>query len=83
MDIDSAQIIAAIVAMAHSLKLQTFAEGLETHEQMKMLNHLGCHFAQGYLISRRLPEEQFLQFVRDYWAQEQRVSRPGRSARLS
>ena len=35
------------------------AEGVETEEQLAVLRKLGCPRAQGYLLSRPLPVEQF------------------------
>jgi diguanylate cyclase (GGDEF)-like protein len=52
---DSEAIIQAIVGMAHSLRLQTVAEGVETREQLKFLHSLGCDQLQGYLFSRPVP----------------------------
>ena len=49
---DPAPLIAAIVAMAHSLGLQLVAEGVETVEQLACLHSLGCEEVQGYLLSR-------------------------------
>jgi diguanylate cyclase (GGDEF)-like protein/PAS domain S-box-containing protein len=49
---DSADIVKAIVDMAHSLKLKVIAEGVETEEQLSQLRELGCNSAQGFLFSR-------------------------------
>ena len=49
---DPAPLIAAIVAMAHSLGLQLVAEGVETIEQLACLHSLGCEEVQGFLLSR-------------------------------
>jgi diguanylate cyclase (GGDEF)-like protein len=51
---DSA-IVAAIVAMAHALDLETIAEGVETTLQMRELTNLDCTYAQGYLFARPQP----------------------------
>jgi diguanylate cyclase (GGDEF)-like protein len=45
-------IVAAIVAMAQQLGLNTVAEGVETNEQLDVLRASGCTIAQGYLIAR-------------------------------
>ncbi|WP_053150724.1 bifunctional diguanylate cyclase/phosphodiesterase [Pseudomonas sp. P97.38] len=58
-DPNDAEIIRAIVAMAHSLNLEMIAEGVETLEQLQFLQGLDCHLYQGYLHSRPLPLEAF------------------------
>ncbi|HZX32510.1 MAG TPA: EAL domain-containing protein [Rhodocyclaceae bacterium] len=54
-DKDDAAMVAAIVAMARALGLEAIAEGVETREQYVLLQQLGCHQGQGYLMSRPLP----------------------------
>lgn len=53
-DGDDLAITKAIIQMAHSLKLETVAEGVETQAQLDTLQSLGCDNFQGYLISRPL-----------------------------
>jgi diguanylate cyclase (GGDEF)-like protein len=50
-----ANIIRAITSMAQSLSLYVVAEGVETEEQFRFLQFLGCHFVQGYYFSKPLP----------------------------
>ena len=38
--------------LAHNLKLDVIAEGVETGEQDAQLSALGCQFAQGFYFSR-------------------------------
>ncbi|MGH9281933.1 MAG: putative bifunctional diguanylate cyclase/phosphodiesterase, partial [Acidimicrobiales bacterium] len=57
---DDAPIVAAIVAMAHSLQLTTVAEGVETLDQLACLDQHGCEEVQGYLLSKPLPAEDLL-----------------------
>lgn len=45
-------IVAAIIAMARSLKLQVIAEGVETEEQLAALKNCGCETIQGYLLGK-------------------------------
>jgi EAL domain-containing protein (putative c-di-GMP-specific phosphodiesterase class I) len=47
-----------IVSMAHILDMQVVAEGVETLEQLKILQTLGCNEVQGYFISRPVPATQ-------------------------
>jgi len=55
--VDAKSIIAAIIAMAHSLKLDVLAEGVETQAQLDCLIKKGCDMAQGFFISRPIPAE--------------------------
>jgi diguanylate cyclase (GGDEF)-like protein/PAS domain S-box-containing protein len=51
-DSENAAITRAIIAMAHGLKLAVVAEGVETAEQLALLEELGCDMAQGYLLGK-------------------------------
>ena len=48
-------IVSAIIAMAHGLRLEVVAEGVETDDQLASLVALGCDSIQGYLLSRPVP----------------------------
>lgn len=52
---DDAAIATAVITMAKSLRLNVIAEGVETREQMKLLNGLNCPEMQGYFFSKPLP----------------------------
>ncbi len=45
-------IVAAIINMTKSMKVELVAEGVETQEQAQMLSDLCCPLGQGYLFSR-------------------------------
>jgi EAL domain-containing protein (putative c-di-GMP-specific phosphodiesterase class I) len=57
-DIDDNAIASTIIAMAHNLRLKVIAEGVETEEQMIMLQEKNCDEVQGYFFSRPLPEHE-------------------------
>jgi diguanylate cyclase (GGDEF)-like protein/PAS domain S-box-containing protein len=57
-DSTDASIVSAIIAMAHELRLEVVAEGVETQEQYDYLHAEGCDFVQGYLIARPMPPDQ-------------------------
>ncbi|MEY4606178.1 MAG: hypothetical protein RLY45_938 [Actinomycetota bacterium] len=50
-------LVRTIVAMGSSLGLDMVAEGVESVHQLQVLSDLGCHKAQGYLISHPVPPE--------------------------
>jgi diguanylate cyclase (GGDEF)-like protein/PAS domain S-box-containing protein len=56
---DDAAIVLAIINMAHSLKLQVIAEGVEKDVQLSYLRRHGCDEMQGYYFSRPVPEGEF------------------------
>ncbi|MEP1074964.1 EAL domain-containing protein [Leptolyngbya sp. PL-A3] len=48
-------IIEAIVSLAHNLGMDVIAEGVETEEQIRYLDAIGCEKAQGHLFSPAVP----------------------------
>lgn len=52
-------LINTIITLAHSLQLKVVAEGVETEEQSRMLQSLGCDEMQGFLFSRPIPQNLF------------------------
>ena len=52
-------VVSTIVTLARAFKLSTVAEGVETVEQLGVLETLGCEQSQGYLHSRPVPVERF------------------------
>ena len=45
--------------MAHGLKMNVIAEGVETAAQLEFLRANGCDEMQGYFVSTPLPEDEF------------------------
>ena len=64
-DPDDALLTQAIVAMAHSLKKQVVAEGVETQEQAAFLRSIGCNFAQGWLYGRAMTAQDMAEYLRN------------------
>lgn len=59
----SAMIITMIITLAHSLKLNVIAEGVETKEQLDFLKQLHCDEAQGYYFGPPISAEEFTQLL--------------------
>ena len=57
-------ITSAIAAMAYKLGLEVVAEGIETIEQQRFLEELGCEYGQGYIFQKPLALETFITYLR-------------------
>ena len=60
---DDGALANAIVSMAHSLRLEAVAEGIENAAQRDELWSMGCRLGQGYLYSRPVPPEELLRLL--------------------
>lgn len=58
-DQDDRAVIITIITLAHHLKMQVVAEGVETGEQAAFLRSKGCDIFQGYYFSKPLPARDF------------------------
>jgi diguanylate cyclase (GGDEF)-like protein/PAS domain S-box-containing protein len=56
----NAALIRAMVGLASDLRMQTTAEGVETHEELALIRSLGCSLVQGYLFGKPVPAEDAL-----------------------
>ena len=54
----------AVLTLSKRLNMLTVAEGVETPEQAKWLRDRGVNFLQGYWISRPLPLNEFVQWLK-------------------
>jgi len=63
-DSDKLEIVKLIIAMAHNLKMNVVAEGIETIEQYDQLNALDCEYLQGYFFSKPISVEDIETFLR-------------------
>ncbi|NJO20556.1 MAG: EAL domain-containing protein [Spirulinaceae cyanobacterium RM2_2_10] len=52
-DGSNAEIVRAIVTLAHALDMDVVAEGIETPAQLQHLHQLGCEYGQGYFWANR------------------------------
>ncbi|MEH7526327.1 EAL domain-containing protein [Bacillus sp. JJ1503] len=79
-DKNDAAIVKTIIAMAHELKLEVVAEGVESKDHLIFLQQNLCDHAQGYLFSKPLPMNQV---VRKFGEIEQIITKNGIPKELS
>jgi diguanylate cyclase (GGDEF)-like protein len=63
-DKDAGTIAAAIINMAHTLRKEVVAEGVETADQMEFLRQAGCEKVQGHFLSPPLPANKLAELAR-------------------
>jgi EAL domain-containing protein (putative c-di-GMP-specific phosphodiesterase class I) len=63
---DAAPITRAILAMAHSLNMNTVAEGVETSQQFEFMRVNGCSAIQGHYFCRALPASEMTSVLASY-----------------
>ncbi|CAM06042.1 diguanylate cyclase/phosphodiesterase [Saccharopolyspora erythraea NRRL 2338] len=63
-DLGDMAVVRSIVELGHSLELVVVAEGVEDDAARDQLVAMGCDIAQGYLISRPLPEDRLEAWLR-------------------
>ena len=62
-DRNSTTIVETLVDLAHNMRMDVVAEGVENFEQVMHLRELGIRSAQGYVFAPPLPGSAFLQLV--------------------
>jgi EAL domain-containing protein (putative c-di-GMP-specific phosphodiesterase class I) len=62
---ENAEIVRAIITLAHSLRMVVVAEGIEFEEQAVLLRELNCELGQGFLYSPPVPAEEAELFLRE------------------
>ena len=67
-DSENSAITRAIIAMAHGLKMMVVAEGVETGEQLMLLQEFGCDLVQGFYLGRPAPAEAVTAMLQKSWA---------------
>ena len=60
---DDAVIVKSIISLAHNLRLQVVAEGVETQEQLEFLQVNGCNELQGYFFGRPVTAADFTRLL--------------------
>ena len=63
-DRNDAAIVDTIISMANHLDLRVIAEGVETRFELDFLEKKGCPLYQGYLFSKPVPNDQFMELLK-------------------
>ncbi len=53
----------SIVSLAHDLGMEVVAEGVETRQQLDMLEEFDCDYVQGYLVAKPLPPSHIADYL--------------------
>jgi EAL domain-containing protein (putative c-di-GMP-specific phosphodiesterase class I) len=62
-DRNSATIVETLIKLAHNMRADVVAEGVETFDQMIHSREIGVRSAQGYVFAPPLTGSQFLQLI--------------------
>jgi len=62
-DEGAATITSSIIALAHELKLNVIAEGIETEQQLELLRSRQCEYGQGFYFAPPMSPEDFIEYV--------------------
>lgn len=57
-------ILEQVVSMADKLELGLLAEGVETKDQIDLLQRIGCDQVQGFYFAKPMPEEEFFELLK-------------------
>ncbi|HEX4584169.1 MAG TPA: EAL domain-containing protein [Burkholderiaceae bacterium] len=81
-DSDAATIVAAMINMAHTLRKEVVAEGVERQDQYRFLEQLGCEKVQGFLFAEPMGADEVARFALER-AQAAGQDLPGTSAPIA
>jgi diguanylate cyclase (GGDEF)-like protein len=60
---EDAAITSSIISLAHNMGIDVVAEGIETEEQLNILRQKKCDYGQGFLFSRPIPPDDYIQLL--------------------
>jgi diguanylate cyclase (GGDEF)-like protein/PAS domain S-box-containing protein len=64
-DVEDTAIVQMVIDLAHTLGMETVAEGVESEGQAKELRRMGCDMGQGYYFSEPFPPEAVMGFLKE------------------
>ena len=69
-------LLESVVLLAHRLQLNSVAEGVETMEQLGFLKTIGCNVIQGFIFSKPLTEEEYIEVWRKESEEKRKSNAP-------
>ncbi|MCG8670821.1 MAG: EAL domain-containing protein [Pseudomonadales bacterium] len=63
-------VLKTITELAKSLELETVAEGVETEDQLDIVQSMGCHTIQGFLFAKPSSAEEAMAFFDNFYQQK-------------
>ena len=66
---EAAAIVRAVTGLAGTLGMSTTAEGVESQRDLQWLRGQGCDLAQGFLVSKPVPPEDFQKLLKTWTAE--------------
>jgi EAL domain-containing protein (putative c-di-GMP-specific phosphodiesterase class I) len=57
------QVVAAILEIARALGIETLAEGVETDDDIKIIQELGCQLFQGFAYAKPMSADDFCAYL--------------------
>ncbi len=64
-DEESDTIVKTIIELAHNLRMEVVAEGIETEEHLALLREMNCDYGQGYLFSKPVDAQSATALLRE------------------
>jgi EAL domain-containing protein (putative c-di-GMP-specific phosphodiesterase class I) len=64
-DAKNRQLLRDIITMIRGLGLDVVVEGIETKVQLEFINSLDCHYGQGFLFAKSIPEDEVCKLLED------------------
>jgi len=74
----AAVIVKGLISLAHNLGISVIAEGVERHDQLRLLTAENCDQVQGFLTGKPVDPEQMLRLLRSVNVDEYSISGAGR-----
>jgi EAL domain-containing protein (putative c-di-GMP-specific phosphodiesterase class I) len=62
----SMELVKSIIGLGKNMNLTVVAEGVEDIEEARILQALGCDYAQGYYFAKPMPEEDVINLIREW-----------------